>query len=315
MLVAHRGKLVLEEYFYGYSRDEPHDTRSASKTLSSVILGAVMMGGGKISPNTKIYDLLARLGPFANPDPRKDKITLGHVLTHSAGLACDDNAEVSPGNEDAIESNRAQPNWAKVTLDLPMQYEPGVHYAYCSMNINLVGAALTQATGEWLPELFDRTIARPLQFGSYFWNLMGNGEGYLGGGVLLRSRDFLKVGQTFLDGGRWNGRRIVTEAWVKDSLAPHMHISPATTGLEGDAFLSAYYDVDEGYAWHMIDVKSRDKSYPAYHANGNGGQLLIVVPERDLAVVFTAGNYQQGLWNRERDDIVGAMIIPAILPR
>lgn len=59
-------------------------------------------------------------------------------------------------------------------------------------------------------------------------------------------------------------------------------------------------------------VKSGDKVYPAYHGNGNGGQLLLVVSQFDLAVMFTAGNYRQGLWNRERDDIVGAMIIPAL---
>jgi CubicO group peptidase (beta-lactamase class C family) len=213
-----------------------------------------------------------------------------------------------------MQAQRQQPNWWKYTLDLPMAYEPGTHYAYCSANINLVGAALTAATGEWLPALFDRTIARPLQFGAYYWNLMPNGEGYLGGGAFVRPRDFLKLGQTYLDGGLWDGHRVVPQSWATDSVAPHARISPATTGREGDAFREVYWETDEGYAWHRLEVRSGEQHYPAYLANGNGGQLLIVVPQFDLVVMFTAGNYQQGLWNRERDDIVGGMIIPA-LPR
>ena len=312
LAIAYRGRLILDEYFYGYGRDEPHDTRSASKTFSSVMLGALMKDGSPLSPSTRVYDVMAPLGPFANPDPRKARITVGNLLTHSAGFACDDNAGNSPGDEDTIEADRTHPDWTKVTLDLPMQYDPGTHYAYCSMNINLAGAVLSRASDTWLPALFERTVARPLQFGPYYWNLMGNGEGYLGGGAFVRTRDFLKLGQTYLDGGVWNGRRVVTESWVKDSLAPHMHISPATTGVYGEKFLESYYEVDEGWAWHMIDVKAPDRAYAAYHANGNGGQLLLIVPELDLAVMFTAGNYGQGLWNRERDDIVGGMIIPAI---
>ena len=312
MAIAYRGRLVLDEYFYGYGRDEPHDMRSASKTFSSVMLGAVMMGGTDISPQSRLYTLMAPQGPFANPDPRKAQISLAHLMTHTSGLACDDNDEASPGNEDTMQSQGAQPNWWKYTLDLPMAYEPGTRYAYCSANINLVGAALTAATGEWLPELFDRTIARPLQFGSYYWNLMPNGDGYLGGGAFVRTRDFLKLGQAFLDGGVWNGRRMVPQSWASDSVAPHARISPATTGREGDAFRSVYWETDEGYAWHRLDVQSGEHRYPAYLANGNGGQLLIVVPQFELVVMFTAGNYQQGLWNRERDDIVGGLIIPAL---
>lgn len=312
MAIAYRGRLVLDEYFYGHDRAEAHDTRSASKTFSSVMLGAVMLGGTNISPQTPIYPLMAPYGPFAHPDPRKAQITLAQLMTHTSGLACDDNDDASPGNEDTMQTQRAQPNWWKFTLDVPMAYDPGTHYAYCSANINLVGAALTVATGEWLPALFDRTVARPLQFGSYYWNVMPSGEGYLGGGVFLRPRDFLKLGQTFLDGGVWNGHRVVSQAWATDSVAPHARISPATTGREGDAFRQVYWETDEGYAWHRLEVRSGEHSYPAYLANGNGGQLLIVLPQFDLAVMFTAGNYQQGLWNRERDDIVGGMIVPAI---
>lgn len=312
--VAYRGRLILDEYFYGFGRDEPHDMRSASKTLSSVILGATMMEGVDISPQTPLYPLFASMGPFANPDPRKDGITVGHALTHTTGLACDDYAEdpVSPGNEDAIADQTAQPNWWKFTLDLPMAYEPGEHYAYCSANINLAGGALTMATGEWLPALFDRTIARPLQWGEYHWNIMPNGEGYVGGGAYVRTRDFLKLGQMMLNKGKWNGRRIMPEDWVRESVEAQAQLSLATTGLSPETFAERYYEVGEGYAWHLIDVQSGDRTYPAFHANGNGGQLLIVVPELDLAVMFTAGNYRQGLWNIERDAIVGDMIIPAL---
>ncbi len=313
MAIAYKGKLILDEYFYGQGVDIPHDMRSASKTFSSVTMGAAMLDGAKISPQTRLYEVMAPLGPFGNPDPRKDRVTLAHVMTHTTGLACDDNAESpSPGGEDVMQTQRAQPNWWKFTLDLPIVHEPGTRYAYCSGGISLTGGALTMATGEWLPALFDRTIAKPLQFGSYYWNVMPTGEGYLGGGAFVRTRDFLKIGQAYLDGGVWNGRRIVTEAWVKDSIAAQTRISPETTGVSGDAFAMAYYDEDEGYAWHHIGVKSGDKTYRAYHGNGNGGQLLLVVPQFDLAVMFTAGNYRQGVWNRERDDIVGEMIIPAL---
>ncbi|HET8692219.1 MAG TPA: serine hydrolase [Steroidobacteraceae bacterium] len=315
MAIAYKGRLILDEYFYGHDESMPHDMRSASKTFSSVILGAVTEEGAKISPRTKIYDVMAPLGPFGNPDPRKERITLAHVLTHTTGLACDDNAgSPSPGGEDVMQSQRAQPDWWKFTLDLPAVHEPGTRYAYCSGGISLAGGALTYATGEWLPALFDRTIARPLEFRDWYWNLMANGEGYVGGGTFVRTRDFLKVGQAYLDGGRWKGRRIASEAWVREAWAPQVQISPETTGVSGDRFAQAYYEVPEGFAWHHIKVKSGDRTYDARHGNGNGGQLLLVVPEFDLVAMFTAGNYRQGLWNRERDDIVGEMILPA-LPR
>jgi CubicO group peptidase (beta-lactamase class C family) len=311
--VAYKGKLILDEYFYGNGPDIPHDMRSASKTLSSVTMGGAMLEGAKISPETKLYEVMAPLGPFNNPDPRKDRITLAHVMTHTTGLACDDNAESpSTGGEDVMETQRAQPNWWKFTLDLPIVHEPGERYAYCSGGISLTGGALTMATGEWLPALFDRTIAKPLQFGTYYLNLQPTGEGYVGGGAFIRTRDFLKIGQAYLDGGTWNGRRIASEAWVKDAMAPHAQISPETTGVTADAFAMAYYEQPEGYAWHHMDMRSFDRTYPIVHGNGNGGQLLLVAPQFDLVVMFTAGNYRQGLWNRERDDITGEMIVPAL---
>ena len=313
LLIARRGKLVLEEYFAGHDRERTHDTRSAAKTFASVMLGAAMLRGTPIAPETTVYRLILRGSAAVNPDPRKERITLAHLLTHTSGLACDDNNDASPGNEDRLLSQQEQPNYWRYLLDLAVVHDPGTRYAYCSGGMNLVGGALTRATGTWLPEYFDRTMARPLQFGRYYYNLMPNREGYIGGGVFMRPRDLLKVGQVYLDYGVWHGRRLVDSAWVVRSTSAHVEISEATTGLDSTRFADFYNKATDGYAWHLGQLRSGDRTYREYEASGNGGQLLMVVPELDLAVVFTAGNYMAGgIWQRFRDVLLANVIIPAL---
>src|SRR5687767_7532295 len=313
MLVAHRGKLVLEEYFYGYDGNTAHDVRSAGKTFASVMLGAAMLQGVEISPQTRVYELLADRGPFANPDPRKADITLAHLMTHTSGLDCDDYGEASLGNEGTMTTQREQPDWWKYTLDLPMVHDPGKRYAYCSANTNLVGGALTKATATWLPELFERSVARPLQFRRYHWPVMPTSEGYQAGGSFVLPRDLLKLGQAYLDGGVWNGRRIVSAEWVSESTARRIAITPQTTGLSAEEFANGYSLSADAYTWHLNDLRVGERVYKEFEASGNGGQLLIVVPDADLSVVFTGGNYLQGgIWNQWRQTIVAEQIIPAI---
>lgn len=313
LLVARQGKLVLEEYFFGFDRETPHDLRSAGKTFASVMLGAAMMKGVGISPETTIVDLMAGRGPFANPDPRKAKITLAHLMTHTSGLACNDNDENSPGNEDTMSAQTAEHDWWKFTLGLPMVHEPGVRYAYCSATMNLMGGALTVATKTWLPELFDRAVARPLDFGRWYWNLTPTGDGYLAGGAWLRPRDLLKVGQAYLDGGVWRGRRIVNQDWVAASTASRVQITPETTGYSEEEFGNYYGRSEDALAWHLGAMRSGERAYRCYQASGNGGQMLIVVPELDLVVVLTGGNYRQGgIWGRWPDEIVRAEIVSGI---
>jgi CubicO group peptidase (beta-lactamase class C family) len=99
-------------------------------------------------------------------------------------------------------------------------------------------------------------------------------------------------GTAYLDGGVWNGRRIVDSSWVRESTRPQIHISEKTTGLSAEDFGNSYGGGGaDGYAWHLGDNQ--------YSATGNGGQILIVVPEHELAVVFTGANFRQGwIWTR-----------------
>jgi CubicO group peptidase (beta-lactamase class C family) len=112
----------------------------------------------------------------------------------------------------------------------------------------------------------------------------------------------------------WNHRRIVPRAWVLESTRPHIAINPQTTGLSPDEFGNYYGEGRDGLAWHLGELRANGRSYATYAAGGNGGQVLLVVPDLQLVVVFTGANYGQGgVWSRWGQQIVGDKIIPAIV--
>jgi len=117
----------------------------------------------------------------------------------------------------------------------------------------------------------------------------------------------------FAANGAWNGNQVIDEAWVKESTAPKVAISAQTTGMSPEQFGNNYFGGSQAYIWRTDVVKSGETSYRSYEASGNGGQLLIIVPELDLVVGFTGGNYRMGgIWGRWRDQIVGGHIIAAM---
>lgn len=309
LLVARHGKLVVEEYFRGFSRDMPHDIRSAGKTLASLLVGAVAINHRGFGAATKISTSTAMPG-----DPRKQTITIGDLLTHRSGLACYDGDSASPGNEDRMWSDAVGGDLHGFIAALPLTAPPGTRYAYCSGGINLVGAALAKVTSQSVLDLLETSLAGPLHFGAHYWNTMPGGDAYLGGGALLRPVDMLKLGQMALNGGRWNGQPLVSAAWLAQATASQVEVTPATTALAPDAFRRFYFGGADGYAWHLYTVTTPDgRRFATYEASGNGGQIILVVPTLDMVVVMTGGNYGQGgIWGRWRDEIVGTRIIPAI---
>jgi len=302
LLIARHGKLVLEEYFYGFKKEELHTMRSASKTFAPLLVGIARDRGAKIDIDTQVYAQFPEYKQFANPDPRKTKITVRDLMTMTSGLTCDDNDENSPGNEDVMQQQTAQPDWYKYTLDLPMARGPGGDQAvYCSAGINLLGGIVRNATHSWLPEFFYETVAKPLQIKTYHWNLMPSGDGYAGGGLYLRPRDQLKLGQLYLNGGVWNGRRVVSKDWVERSTSRQ-----STFGQTLGA------DHDYGYGWHLYHFEVGNHGYRGYAAGGNGGQIVIVIPDLDLVVGFTGGAYGEfPKWYKWQTELLPQLIIPA----
>ena len=117
----------------------------------------------------------------------------------------------------------------------------------------------------------------------------------------MRPRDLLKLGELHLRGGVWNGARVVSKRWVDESTAHQISVPNGSS---------------DGYGWHRHTLQVGGRSYQEYEANGNGGQFLIVVPELDLAIVFTAGNYgQYNIWRKFRDELVPQYIMTAVKAR
>jgi CubicO group peptidase (beta-lactamase class C family) len=296
VLIARHGKLVLEEYFHGYSADKPHETRSASKTVTATLIGIASHMGEPLDLDSSVYEIFDGPNLTDGLDPRKRRMTLRHLLTMTPGLACDDNDDESPGSEWRMQSQSEQPDWNRYTLDLPMVHEPGEHVAYCSASPNLAGGMLVAVSGSWLPDLYRNYFAGPMQMGLYHMNLMPNGEGYGGGGLYIRGRDFLKMSQLFLDGGTWKGRKLLENDWVRDAVSP----------------LARMFEQGYGYAWWVLPLPYEDGTVQAFYAGGNGGQYAIGIPALDLAIVFFAGNYSQSVTHLVKKKHIPDFIIKSV---
>ncbi len=300
-LVARHGKLVAEEYFHGFHRLKPHDTRSASKSVTATLIGAAIQGGANLSLSTKVYDLLFQGKLPGGIDQRKTEMTVEHLLTMSSGYDCDDSVGTRPGSENTLLDEQQDADYYRYTLQLPLEpgLRPGQEAVYCSINPNLLGAVLTAATGSPLAELFSDLLAEPLQLHDYHLNLQPMGAPYMGGGIKWLPRDFMKFGQLMLAGGMWNGKRILSKDYVLRASSP-------LVTLRGPG-QSKY-----GYLWWVADYPYHGRVVRGFSARGNGGQLVLAFPELDMVVAFFAGNYADPVSHAINDELVPKFILPAL---
>ena len=278
LLIHRNGALVTEEYFYDYDRERPHQMRSASKSVISALVG-IAMDRGALRGDEELVTKRLPYDGYANPDPRKDSLTLRDLLTMRTGLACDDWNGNSPGNESKMYQSE---DWVKFVLDLPMIAQPGSSASYCSGGVAVTGRVVERATGSTLPAYARRYLFGPLGIrpSDVRWNYtLSSTNATTFGQLYMRPRDMLKLGLLFADHGQWNGRQVISREWVEKSTAKW-----STVG-----------DQDYGYFWWHQWV---DASTPAGSrrvnmvlASGNGGQKIYMVPSLDLVVVVTGGNY------------------------
>lgn len=310
-LIARNGKIVLEEYFLGEHADKPHDTRSASKVLVSVVLGAAMHAGMKVGPQTPVYTTMGEASTAL--DARKRAMTMRHLLTMSSGLDCDDNApdmEKYPGSEDVLTNQDTNPNWLGMVVGLKVIRDPGERAVYCSINPFLAGEVIARATGRSFFDLSWELVAVPLQMGRHTILTTPFGESYMGGSARYSLRDFAKLAQMYANGGAWNGRRIVTEAWVRESAEPVYRIG--RTFRQGPGGPTETTTNNYGYLWWTTEFEHNGHVVRAHHASGNGGQFSLFIPELGLVIATYSGNYADAGGFFALRELIPKHILPAV---
>src|SRR5262249_34063912 len=137
---------------------------------------------------------------------------------------CNDWDNTTRGSEDNVQDQTQDPDWRHFILSVPMAREPGSLSLYCAGSPNLVGGMLERITGRSIEELFYTLVAQPLQFGRYYLNLDPSGHVYLGGGMHVLPRDFMKFAQLLLNGGVWHGTRLLATDFARQATTTQTHI-------------------------------------------------------------------------------------------
>jgi len=304
VLVARHGKLVYEAYFDGDAATL-RNVRSASKTVTSMLVGIAIEKKQLAGVHASILPFFPDKQPLEHPDPRKQKITVEDFLTMSSLLECDDQNNFSRGNEERM---YVIEDWVKFTLDLPIKgFAPwatkpaespyGRSFSYCTAGVTTLGAVVEQATHTKLAEFAQKNLFAPLGIQSVKWAYSPLGLAQGGGGLELASRDYLKLGQLYLNGGTWNGARLLSSEWVKTSLRPHVEVDDDTL---------------YGYLWWLRKFKLGERQVAAQLMQGNGGNKVALIPELDMVVVITSTNYNTRGMHQQTDKILSDYVLAAV---
>jgi len=159
--------------------------------------------------------------------------------------------------------------------------------------------------------LFHKLIAEPLGIKQYYMNLTPTGDAYMGGGVRLLPRDFMKLGQLHLNGGTWNGRRVLTEEWCHRATSDVTRIDK-TTAYNWQTSRIEIGTRKYGYLWWVEDYPYQGRTVRAFFAGGNGGQIVMGIPELDLVIAFYGGNYSDRALFVPQWVYVPQYILPAV---
>ena len=305
VLIAREGKIVYECYFDAEGVDGLRNTRSATKTVTGTLVGLAVDRHLLPDVNVRVADYFRDKQPFQNPDPRKAKITVEDLLTMSSILECDDEDSFSRGNEERM---YLVGDWAKFFLDLPVRGFPswktkpsdspyGRSWQYCTAGPTTLGVLLQRALKEPVDQFAQRTLFAPLEISKMAWGFQPDGTAMTGGGLQLRSRDLLKIAQLYLNDGVWNGKRVLSDAWVKQSVRPHAN---------------AREDIDYGYLWWLQTFRADGRARMSWGMYGTGGNKVLVFPESQMCVLITTTNYRVQGAGRLTDKLLTDYILKAV---
>ncbi len=266
LLILKDNKLVFEEYFDGFGRDDLHSLQSCTKSFGSMLVGIAFDKGFIKSLDTPVFDFYPEYKELLTPDWKM--VTVKHILTMSAGLDWNDGSDFQ-----LVDRSK---NIIKDVLSRALAYKPGEKFDYRNPNVDLIGGIIKHSTGMHADKFAEKYLFAPLGIENYNWDMYKqNGYPLIDGSLALSPRSLAKVGLMMLNKGKFSGKQVLSKEWVDQTFQRHIAVD--------DLF-------DYGYLWWI----AKSHSVPGvdlYFANGKGSEFIIVCPKLNLVVVTTGANY------------------------
>lgn len=296
LLVVKNGYLVAEAYFNGAHRNQPFDTASVTKSITSALTGIALRDNLLTSVDQKMFEFFPEI-EWQQLDNRKSLITIGHMLKMRSGY---------PWEEFDGYLHRLLDTSERIDLlaEFPLVADPGSKFGYSNLTAHIVGVITARAANEPLRAFAERSLFDPLGITVVSWAKDADGYYAGSGATMFTARDMARFGQLYLDGGQSGGLQLVPAEWVRDSLESH-----SATTYNGD-ILNAITQLEYGYLW-WSGVSGTHRFNFAW---GHGGQLICVIRDLEMVIVTTAtglgGEFGQDAWRQEREvlELVGRLI-------
>lgn len=291
LLIVRRGRMAVEEYFNGWSAEQPHTMQSVTKSVVSILVG-LAASAGRLSIDDPVTRFFPGYEPIANLDDRKRAMAVRDLLTMRTGL---DWVESPYAGSPLQRLNDCRCDWLRFVLDWRMREPPGARWEYVSGGTILLGGIVGAATGSRLDQFASAQLFGPIGALGASWSQgLPDGLPHGGGGLALRPRDAAKLGQLMVDQGRWQGRSVIDSRWIQDST------QRTARGLR----VWGGHPFDYGSLWWLTSDDRGD----IVTASGALGQWIFVSAAHQLVVVSTGDN------DDSRDTAAAEFLFSHVLP-
>lgn len=295
VVVVDNDAIVFERYYDHGGPEVLNNTRSATKTITALAIGAAIADGAIPSVDARAFDYLKDLAPFENDSAAKQAVSIRDFLTMSSALDCNDSDPDSPGNEENMYPLK---EWARWAADLPTDESASGSWRYCTAGAVLLGRIIQNAVGEPVDQYIDRRILKPLGITKRNWFYSDSGEAMTGGGLELRARDLAKLAELILHRGEWEGAQIVPASFIDDMLTVQK---------------SANEKQDYGYLIWRRDYHTACGDTEGWYMAGNGGNAVVMLRELNSAIVITRTRYNTRGMHEETTSLIEDYVLPALL--
>jgi CubicO group peptidase (beta-lactamase class C family) len=284
-LIIKNGRLILDEYFYGYNLNDLHFLSSATKSVSALITNVAISQGHIKDVHESIFKLMPNCKKYKTKE--NSAISLENLLNMQLGFELPEND--FPIEEDIFAYN----------LNRKMINSPGKAFLYDNIAPNLLASVIKSTTKQHIDKFAEENIFKPLKIEDYDWE-EGKQNGYpiCQGTLLLKARDFAKLGYLLLNDGKWQDKQLLSQEWIEKLKSREVTINEEE---------KVYY----GYLFWKADFKSKNETYEVIYAGGSGGQYMFIIPEINSLVLFTGNNYNNHK-EFELFEILENQIIPSL---